>query len=180
MSKVARKPIEIPEGVTITQDGSVFAVKGKLGELSSPILKGVKVEMKDGSVQLSIDSSEKQIRANWGTTGSHLKNAIQGVTEGFKKDLIIQGVGFRVADEGGKLALELGFSHTVHFPIPEGIKTEVDSKKNTISISGINKYLVGQTAAKIRALKKPEPYLGKGIRYADEVVRRKAGKKVTA
>lgn len=180
MSKVGKKPIEIPEGVTVTETAGVITVTGKLGTNTAPLLSGVTFSMKDGVIELSINSTEKQVRANWGTTASLIRNAIVGVTEGYKKVLEIQGVGFKAALAGQQIDLELGFSHTVHYPLPEGVTAELDAKKNTIQISGIDAQVVGQVAAEIRSLKKPEPYLGKGIRYIDEVVRRKEGKRVTS
>jgi len=179
MSKVGRKPIKVPPGVTVVQNGDLISVTGKLGVNEVRIETGVTFSMKESVIELSVaDGPDKQTLANWGTTGAHLRNAILGVTEGFQKSLEIQGVGYKAAQAGEQIDLELGFSHTVHFPIPKGITTEIDTKKNTILISGIDRQLVGHVTAKIRALKKPEPYNGKGIRYANEVVRRKSGKKV--
>lgn len=180
MSKVGKKPIEIPEGVTVTESGGVVTVTGKLGTNAAPILPGVAFALKEGEVLLSPKNEEKQTRANWGTTASLIQNAITGVTEGYTKTLEIQGVGYRAALNGNQIDLELGFSHTTHYPIPEGVTAEIDAKKNTIKLSGIDAQVVGQAAAEIRALKKPEPYLGKGIRYIDEAVRRKEGKRVTS
>lgn len=157
-------------------NNDVFEVKGKLGALQLKLLNFVTAEMKDKEIQLNITDNEKQARANWGTMGSLLQNAIKGVSEGFSKVLEIEGVGFRASMEGNNLVLNVGFSHPVKFSPPEGIKLVVE--KNTISVSGIDKALVGETAAQIRRIKKPEPYKGKGIRYQGEVIRRKAGKKV--
>lgn len=176
MSKTGSKPIVIPDGVTVTFDNDKAVIKGKLGALTVPMLKYVKAEMVDKTIQLSINSEIKQARANWGTMGAHLRNAIAGVTDGFKKQLDIQGIGYKAAMEGANLSLSLGFSHPIKYKTPEGIKISVE--KNVVNITGSDRYMVGQVAAKIRQFKKPEPYQGKGIRYVGEQVRRKAGKKV--
>ncbi len=176
MSKIGSKPIAIPEGVTVELANGVFTVKGKLATLKVNELPYVKTEIKDGAINLTISATKSQARANWGTLGANLKNAIKGVTEGFIKSLEIQGIGFKAAMEGNNLSLNVGYSHPVKYTTPEGIKIVVE--KAFVRISGSDKYLVGQTAAEIRKIKKPEPYQGKGIRYVGEQVRRKAGKKV--
>lgn len=176
MSKIGSKPIVIPEGVTVEMKDGVFVVKGKLGTLSVLHLPLVKAEMKDGAVHLTVTSTKAQARANWGTLGANLHNAVVGVTEGFTKSLEIQGIGFKAAMEGNNLSLNVGYSHPVKYVTPEGIKIAVE--KAFVRISGSDKQLVGQVAAEIRKIKKPEPYQGKGIRYVGEQVRRKAGKKV--
>lgn len=176
MSKIGSKPVAIPEGVTVDFKDGVFTVKGKLGTLTVPQLEFVNSEIKDKEVHFTITSTKKQARANWGTMGANLKNAIVGVTEGFTKSLEIQGIGFKAAMEGNNLSLNVGFSHPVKYVTPEGIKIVVE--KAFVRISGSDKQLVGQVAAEIRKIKKPEPYQGKGIRYVGEQVRRKAGKKV--
>ncbi len=176
MSKIGSKPIRIPEGATVELKDGIFTVKGKLGTLQVAKIDLVQAEIKDGAVHLTIASSKKQARANWGTLGANIKNAITGVTEGFTKSLEIQGIGFKAAMEGNNLSLNVGYSHPVKYQTPEGIKIVVE--KSFIRISGNDKQLVGQTAAEIRKIKKPEPYQGKGIRYVGEQVRRKAGKKV--
>jgi len=176
MSKIGSKPIKIPEGVTVADEGGALIIKGKLGTVKVLILANVKVAMKDGVLNLTINADHKQAHANWGTLGSHIKNAIEGVTTGFSKKLDIQGIGFKGTMEGTTLSLNLGFTHPVKYAAPEGIKIIVE--KNIITVTGIDKYLVGQVAAEIRKLKKPEPYQGKGIRYFGEHVRQKAGKKV--
>ena len=183
MSKVGKKSVAIPEGVTVavlgaSADTSGFvSVEGKLGILLVPLLSHTKVEQKEGELCVTVTGWESQARANWGTMRAHLKNAVMGVTEGFEKVLEIEGVGYRASMEGKDISLALGYAHPVIFKIPEGVAAAV-IKNTTITLHGINKELVGQTAAKLRALKKPEPYKGKGIRYRGEVVRRKAGKKV--
>lgn len=178
MSKTGSKPITIPEGVTVNQLDNALVIKGKLGTLTVTILPYVNVGITDNkTINLTATGDSKQVRANWGTTGAHIRNAIMGVTTGFTKQLDIQGIGFKAVLEGGKtLVLNVGFTHPIKYPTPEGITIKVE--KNIVTVSGNNKYLVGQTAAHIREFKKPEPYQGKGIRYVGEQVRRKAGKKV--
>jgi len=180
MSKLGKKPIAIPEGVAVSEKNGILEVKGKNATLNIAVLPGVKVEVRDGSVLLTVSAEKsKQILSNWGTLSAHLRNAIAGATADFKKELSIVGVGFKAAIEGGKdLVLSVGYSHPIRFPIPAGVKIVVE--KNNITISGSNRWLVGETAAKIRETKKPEPYQGKGIRYKDEIVRKKAGKKAAA
>jgi len=175
MSKIGKKPIIIPEGVDVKIEGDFLRVKGKNGELSVKINSGVNIDLKDKEIILTVVDKLKQSRANWGTMRALINNAIIGVNEGFSKILEIEGVGYRGTMEGEKLVLNLGFSHPVKVTPSKGIKIAVE--KNTIKISGIDKFLVGQTAAEIRALKKPEPYKGKGIRYQGEVIKRKEGKK---
>lgn len=175
MSKIGKKPIIIPEGSSVLVEDGSFVFKGKNGEMSVKILPFIKYNIEGNNVVFSIDNESKQATANWGTMRSLANNAIIGVNEGFTKVLEIEGVGFKVAMDGNNLNLSLGFSHPVKFIAPEGIKLTVE--KNVIKVSGIDKTLVGQTAAKIRELKKPEPYKGKGIRYQGEVIRRKEGKK---
>lgn len=176
MSKIGKNPIKIPEGTEVKIGDKTLEVRGKGGNLSLPILEFVRPEIKDKEIQVSALASHKQARANWGTFASLIKNAVHGVTQGFEKKLIIEGIGFKANMEGDTLVLNIGFTHSVKFKSPEGIKISVE--KSSIKISGIDKNLVGQTAAQIRKLKKPEPYKGKGIRYENEVIRRKAGKKV--
>jgi len=176
MSKLAKKPIIITEGVKIELDGRMLKVTGKEGALALPILEFVKVEIKDNQAHITSEAGHKQARANLGTMTALIKNAALGVSRGFQKTLEIEGIGFRAQMEGANLVLNIGFTHPVKFTPPPGIKISVE--KNTIKVSGVDKKLVGETGAKIRKFKKPEPYKGKGIRYSDEVVRRKAGKKV--
>ncbi len=177
MSKTGSKPIIIPEGVAVAADQSLVTVKGKNATLVVPILKFVSVDINGQTITLSVSSDVKQARANWGTTGAHLRNVIAGVTTGFKKSLDIQGIGFKAALEGkSTLVLNLGFSHPIKYAIPEGVTITVE--KNLVHIAGANRQVVGQVSAEIRKFKKPEPYQGKGIRYVGEQVRRKAGKKV--
>lgn len=178
MSKIGKKPIEIPAGVTILFEAFEVVITGPKGTIR--VIKPRTVEVTQSGNQLVLQPADEnpQTIMNWGTTRSLVQNAILGVTGGFEKRLEVEGVGFKVSLEGTVLVLKVGFSHLVKFPTPEGITIQVD--KNTIIVSGINKQRVGQTAAVIRSIKKPEPYLGKGIRYQGEVIRRKDGKKAGA
>lgn len=175
MSKVGKKLIIVPQGVEVKVEADTLQVKGKEGSLKLPILPYTKIEFKDNQLAVTVAGSDKQASANWGTMRALAQNAVSGVSSGFMKELEIQGVGFKASLEGSNLVLNVGFSHPVKFPIPEGIKIVIE--KSFIKISGFDKHLVGQVAAKIRAIKKPEPYLGKGIRYRGEAVVRKEGKK---
>lgn len=163
--------------VEITED--VIRLKGKAGELQVPLLPGVKAVLGDGELRFSLGDESKQARSNWGTIRALSANAVVGLTKGFEKTLILEGVGFKVMKEGEDLALSLGFSHPVKFQAVPGIAFEVE-KNSILKIKGFDRALVGQVAAKIRALKKPEPYKGKGFHYSDEVVKRKVGKKAAA
>lgn len=176
MSRISKQPIAIPSGVEVTQEGNVFTFKGSKGELSRNFNEdAVSVEIKDGSVVVTKAVDTVFSRALVGTYASHVKNMIVGVTEGFVKKLIVEGVGFRSEVKGSNLELMLGFSHPVIIAIPEGISASAE--KNVITLEGIDKEKVMQFAAQIRAKKKPEPYKGKGIRYEGEIIRRKQGKK---
>ncbi|PCI89900.1 50S ribosomal protein L6 [Candidatus Kaiserbacteria bacterium] len=178
MSRIGKQPIIIPAGVEVSVTDGVISVKGKGGELTKKIHKiiGITVEG-DNVVVVPLDES-REGQALWGTFASHVRNMIAGVTEGFAKKLSVEGVGYKVALDGAKIVLNVGFSHQVEVAIPEGLEVVVE--KNEISIKGANKETVGQFAANVRAVKKPEPYKGKGIRYSDEVVRRKEGKRAAA
>ena len=176
MSKIGKKLIEIPSGVTVSLEGNVVTVKGPKGELSYKIPRELELSITDGKIVVLPVIKSKRTPALWGTIRAVIFNMVSGVREGFEKKVEIEGVGFKAQTQDNDLSLNLGYSHPVIFKIPEGIKVEV--VKNTIAISGFSKELVGQTAANIRSLKKPEPYKGKGIRYVGEVIRRKAGKKV--
>jgi large subunit ribosomal protein L6 len=174
MSRIGKQPITVPAGVTITVDNSAVVVKGPKGELSQFMMPGINVIVEGETIVVSRDTDEKVHRSKHGLMRTLVNNMVVGVTKGYEKKLEITGVGYRVAPQGTGLKLNLGFSHDVIFPLPEGIKANVE--QNTITISGISKQLVGQVAAEIRALKKPEPYKGKGIQYAGERVLRKSGK----
>jgi large subunit ribosomal protein L6 len=176
MSRVGKNPVTIPEGVTVDITDKAVTVKGKGGELSTQILGNVKVTMEEGAVKVAPANNSKFARSMWGTVRSNIQNLVTGITEGFVKDLELRGVGYRVAQKGQVLILSLGFSHDVYFVLPEGVAAKVD-KQTFINLSGANKQLVGQVAAEIRALRKPEPYKGKGVRYVGEYVRIKEGKK---
>ena len=175
MSRIGKLPITVPKEVTVKLEGNRVLVNGPKGELSQKIHPDVFVEQKDGKISVRVKNPEdKGDRSLWGLFRTLISNMTEGVTRGFEKKLEISGIGFRASLSGKNLVLSVGFSHQVIFPIPEGIDIKIE--KNIITVSGADKQLVGETAANIRAIKKPEPYKGKGIKYADEVVRRKAGK----
>ena len=174
MSRIGKLPIEIPAGVTITVDSDTIAVKGAKGELAVPHLSDVTVKVEEGVATVTRNNEERIARAQHGLQRSLLNNAVEGVTKGFEKKLEVNGVGFRVNSSNNELDLSLGFSHPVKYKAPQGIT--VTNDKMIITVSGIDKQQVGQVAAEIRALRKPEPYKGKGIKYADEQILRKAGK----
>ena len=176
MSRIGKLPIEIPGGVTVEQAGSEISVKGPKGLLSLSLVDQVEVAIKDNLITVLPKDQSKTARAMWGMQRTLVSNLIEGVTEGFKKKLEIKGVGYRAQIKGKILNLQLGFSHEVDFPIPDGITIKCPDL-TTIIISGIDKQQVGQVAAKIREYRKPEPYKGKGIKYAGEYIFRKEGKK---
>ncbi len=174
MSRIGKLPIQIPSGVTITVDSDVISVKGAKGELTVPHLSDVTVAIEGDQAIVTRKDDERIAKAQHGLQRALLNNAVEGVTKGFEKKLEVNGVGFRVASSNNELDMSLGFSHPVKYKAPAGVN--VTNEKMVITISGIDKQQVGQVAAEIRALKKPEPYKGKGIKYADEVILRKAGK----
>ncbi len=174
LSRIGKLPIEIPSGVTITVDSGDVKVVGPKGELTQFITPAVDVKVEDGTLTVHPKDESKEARAQHGLMRALINNMVVGVTQGFEKKLEVNGVGFRVNGGGQNLEMALGFSHPVKFTAPEGVNITVN--KMEITVSGINKQQVGQVAAEIRALKKPEPYKGKGIKYADEVILRKAGK----
>lgn len=175
MSRIGKNPITIPQKTTVSVADNVLSVKGPLGELSKPIHSQVRVVVEGNEVKVSPVTGAKLSRALWGTFASHVINMIRGVNDKYGKELEIQGVGYKVELQGKTLKLAVGFSHPVLVDIPVGIDVVVE--KNLIKISGIDKEQVGQFAANVRAIKKPEPYKGKGIRYVGEYVRQKQGKK---
>lgn len=175
MSRIGKKPVMLPEGVTVTVDNQTVTVKGPKGELTNTFHADMKISLNDNTVVVERPSDSKLHKTFHGTTRSLINNMVVGVSEGFKKDLVIKGVGYRAQLQGKTLVVSAGYSHPVEMEIPEGITVEVNKNVN-VSVSGIDKELVGEFAANIRAIRKPEPYLGKGIRYADEQVRRKEGK----
>lgn len=176
MSRVGKKPIDLPKGVEFNISGNLCKVKGPKGELKRDLPGNMTIEADDGKVLVTRPSDARQDRALHGLTRALVNNMVVGVSEGFMKQLNIVGVGYKVELKGKNLLLHLGFSHSVDFPAPEGIEFEVDPKANTIKVKGIDKEKVGQTSAEIRKLRPPEPYKGKGVMYADERIRRKAGK----
>jgi large subunit ribosomal protein L6 len=175
MSRVGEKKIPIPNGVTVKISDDVVHVKGPKGEAQKAIRPDSKVAIEDGCVVVSRSSDEARHKALHGLARSEINNMVVGVSVGFEKVLEINGVGYRVALKGKVLDFSLGYSHPIHFDLPEGIGAVVE-KQTTLTIKGIDKYLVGQIAANIRALRKPEPYKGKGIKYRDEKILRKEGK----
>jgi large subunit ribosomal protein L6 len=174
MSRIGKQPISIPAGVTITVDEQTVLVNGPKGDLSQFMMPGISVNVDSGVVNVTRINDEKVHRSKHGLMRTLINNMVIGVTKGFEKKLEINGVGFRVALAGKTLKLNLGFSHDVVYELPEGITATVE--QNTITINGTSKQLVGQVAAEIRALKKPEPYKGKGIQYVGERILRKSGK----
>lgn len=174
MSRIGKQPIAIPSGVTITVDEQFITVKGPKGELQQFTMPGITVEVKDAEVIVNRESDERGPKAKHGLMRTLIANMVTGVTQGFEKKLEVSGVGFRVNLAGTTLKMNLGFSHEVKYELPAGIQAKVEQM--TITISGISKQLVGQVAAEIRALKKPEPYKGKGISYVGERILRKSGK----
>jgi large subunit ribosomal protein L6 len=174
MSRIGKLPIQIPSGVTITVDSGDVTVKGPKGELKQFITPDVTVNVEDGVLTVVRKDDSKTARSQHGLMRALINNMVTGVTSGFEKKLEVNGVGFRVAGGGQNLEMSLGFSHPVKYTAPEGINISVN--KMEITVAGHDKQQVGQVAAEIRALKKPEPYKGKGIKYADEVIIRKAGK----
>ena len=175
MSRIGKQTIEIPQGVTAEIKDNVLSVKGPKGTLTRKVHPIVKVAIVDNQITVDVEKKEdKKERSLWGTFASHALNMVKGVSEGFSKQLEINGVGYKVAMQGKDLKLEVGFSHPVLYKVPEGVGATVE--KNLITLESFNKELLGNTAAEIRKIKKPEPYKGKGIKYVDEVIRRKEGK----
>ncbi len=176
MSRVGKKPVAVPSGVTANLSGKTINVKGPKGTLSLVVHDSVVVAMDKGEIKVDPKDKSKEARALWGTTRANLNNIMTGVTKGFERKLEITGVGYRAAVQGKNLQLALGYSHDVLYPIPEGIAVATP-KPTEIVVSGIDKRQVGQVASEIRAYRPPEPYKGKGVRYADEFIFRKEGKK---
>ena len=182
MSRVGKKPIIIPSGVELTLEGNTVTVKGPKGTLTRTIHPLIQMSLIDGEAGKEVtmtvgNETEKNERAQWGTARSLIANMVQGVSQGYEKRLEIIGVGYKAQAQGKMLTLNLGFSHPINFPVPEGIEVaQEEQNKNILVVRGIDKQLVGQTAANIRSYRPPEPYKGKGIRYSDEHVLRKPGK----
>ncbi len=178
MSRVGKNPVEIPGGVEVSIVDGILTAKGKLGEEIVPLTDIVDVTLEEGQVKVVPRDESKQSRSMWGTTRSLVQNAVTGVSEGFTKRLEIVGVGYRAQMQGKTLNLQLGYSHDIPFPVPEGISIALEGDRgNVIAVTGPNKQQVGQVASEIRSFRKPEPYKGKGVRYSDEYVLRKEGKK---
>jgi large subunit ribosomal protein L6 len=176
MSRIGKKAVAIPSGVTVTLDGQTVAVKGPKGELSWTVSEDIEVKQEGSELTLTPRNDSQRARGMWGLSRTLIANMVEGVSKGYEQTLELVGVGYRAAIEGKVLQLQLGFSHDVNITPPEGV-TFASSKQTEIKISGIDKQLVGETAAKIRRIRPPEPYKGKGVRYSGEKVRRKEGKK---
>ena len=177
MSRIGKKPIAIPAGVTATVESGTLTVKGPKGTLAMQLLDDlVKYEVAEGEIRVTPLTNAQRNRAAWGMQRTNVQNLVTGVTEGFSKKLLISGVGYRAQAQGRTLKLQLGYSHDVNFPVPEGVEVKTPDQ-TTVEISGIDKQKVGQVAAEIRRWRKPEPYKGKGIKYRGEFIFRKEGKK---
>jgi large subunit ribosomal protein L6 len=176
MSRIGRKVIELPKGVEVRHDGDVVTVKGPKGTLTTAVVEGIGVNIENNVVTFTRANEENRTRAFHGLMRALVANNVRGVSDGFKRELDIIGVGYRAEVKGREVVFQLGYSHPVRFPIPEGIDIVVDAKIGHVTITGTDKQRVGQTAAEIRSLREPDPYKGKGIKYSDEIIRRKAGK----
>jgi large subunit ribosomal protein L6 len=176
MSRIGKKAIQLPKGVEVKQSGNDVLVKGPKGTLSTALVPGIEVTVENNVVHFTRKNEENRTRAFHGMVRALVANNVRGVTEGFKKELDIVGVGYRAEVKGKEVVFQLGYSHPVRFAIPTGIDITVEPKSGHITIVGTDKQKVGQTAAEIRSLREPDPYKGKGIKYSDEVIRRKAGK----
>lgn len=176
MSRIGKKPVEIPDGVTVSFQNQVATIKGQKGELTLPVISGVSIKEADGALSVERTSDERKNRANHGTMRQLLFNAVTGVSEGFTKELSLVGIGYQAKMDGKRLKLAVGYSHDILFEPPQGIT--ITAQRTDITITGIDKQLVGAVAAKIRSFRLPEPYKGKGIRYKGEYVRQKQGKTV--
>jgi len=175
MSRLGKQPVQIPANVEVTVADGVLKVKGPKGELTRPLSPEINIAVEDGVATVTMVKDTKTARALWGTFAAHIRNMITGVTDGFKKILEIEGVGYRAEAQGNKIKLSVGFSHPVELMAPQGV--EVTNEKNVVTVSGSDIEVVGQFAADIRKVRKPEPYKGKGIRYQGEYIIRKQGKK---
>lgn len=176
MSRIGKMPVVIPKGVEVNADAGKVRVKGPKGELFSAIPAGLTVSIADGQVRIAREGEEPHVRACHGLLRSLVANNVEGVTKGFTKELEISGVGFKAEVKGKSVVFALGYSHPIDFAIPEGIAIAIDAKAGRMTITGADKQRVGQTAAEIRSLRVPDPYKAKGIKYANEVIRRKVGK----
>ena len=183
MSRVGNNPISISEGITVSVTDSVVTVKGNLGELSQEVDKSITISVNDNEVILTRDSEEKQVKSYHGLYRSLIANMVEGVSKGFEKKLELIGVGYKASNQGQKLDISVGFSHNIIFEIPEEVKVNTETVKGQpplIILNSIDKQLIGMVAAKIRSFRKPEPYKGKGVKYVNEYIRRKAGKTAAA
>jgi large subunit ribosomal protein L6 len=176
MSRIGKQPISLPQGVNAQISGEVVSIKGPKGQLQVDVLPGVTVAVEDGTLNVTRADDEPQTRSFHGLVRALLANATTGVSEGWAKQLEIVGIGYRAESKGKNVIFNVGFSHPIDFEVPDGIEIDVDAKANLVTVKGIDRQQVGQIAAEIRGLRPPEPYKGKGIRYADERVRTKAGK----
>jgi large subunit ribosomal protein L6 len=176
MSRVGLNPIEVPEGVDVKLQGNLVTVKGPKGQLQWSFAEGMKVSLKDKVITVERPSDAKEHRALHGTTRSIIANMVTGASSGYKRDLEISGVGYRAQVQGQKITFTLGYSHAVEFSLPDGITAEIDKKQTSLTLYGIDKHLIGQVAANIRSLRKPNIYKGKGIKYAEERLKLKVGK----
>jgi large subunit ribosomal protein L6 len=176
VSRVGKYPVAVPSGVTVAITGRVVSAKGKLGELKLDLTDEVDATMENNEVVVKPRSDSKRARTMWGTTRAHINNMVKGVSQGFTRKLEINGVGYRAAVQGKELVLQLGYSHDVKYPIPQGI-TITAEKPTLLAITGADRQRVGQVAADIRGFRGPEPYKGKGVKYDDETILRKEGKK---
>ena len=176
MSRIGKMPIPLAKGIDVKIAGDLVEVKGPKGMLQVSLLDGISASVEDGNLNITCANDERQTRSFHGLIRALLANAVTGVSEGWSKDLDIIGIGYRAENKGASVVFNLGYSHPIDFAVPEGIEIEVDAKANRVTVKGIDRQSVGQVAAEIRALRPPEPYKGKGIRYADERVRTKAGK----
>ncbi len=176
MSRVGKYPVEIPQGVQVGIAGRLLTAKGRLGELKLELTDDIEAKIEDSKVSIAPRGNERQARMMWGTTRANVANMVKGVSTGFVKAMEITGTGYRAAVQGKNLVLNLGFAHDVVYPIPEGIKITCE-RPTAVRVEGVDKRLVGQVAAEIRGFRPPEPYKGKGVRYSDETIRRKEGKK---
>ena len=176
MSRIGNNPVEVPSGVEVKLDGANISAKGSKGQLSLTLVDEVSATMDDGKITITPRDESKRARSMWGMQRTMVANLVTGVSTGFTRDLQINGVGYRASVQGRTLNLQLGYSHDIQYPIPEGIDIQCGSP-TTISVTGADKQRVGQVAAEIRSFRKPEPYKGKGVKYADETILRKEGKK---
>jgi len=179
MSRIGKKPIPIPAGVKVNVTNGTVSAEGPKGKLSQPVPSGLSANLDANTLVITRDGDDRRVRALHGLTRALVANMVAGVKDGFERKLDIVGIGYRAQMQGKAIQLALGYSHPVVFPLPEGISAEIE-RQTAITLRGADKALLGETAAKLRALRKPDPYKGKGIKYSDEVIRRKVGKKAGA